>query len=216
MHEALQYAYDAGVLIIAAAGNSNSNVKPYPAGYGEVVAVSATDQNDQKASFSNWGDWIELAAPGVDVYSTVPTYHVTINDYGYPMNYAYMSGTSMACPHVAGVAALVWSRYPSKSRDWVRLWLRYTADYLGDPGLSYYGYGRVNARKAVEPSSVEHDLIVTSFATPPYVSPGTQAIMNTTILNFGAVDETDVVAQFWANSSLVSSQTIDHLSAGTR
>jgi thermitase len=215
MHEALQYAYDAGVLIIAAAGNNDSNVKPYPAGYGEVVAVSATDQNDQKAGFSNWGDWIELAAPGVDVYSTVPTYHVTINDYGYPMNYAYMSGTSMACPHVAGVVALIWSRYPSKSRDWVRLWLRYTADDLGDPGFdAYYGYGRVNARKAVEPSSVEHDLIVTSFATPPYVRPGTQAIMNTTILNFGAVDETDVVAQFWANSSLISSQTIYHLRAG--
>ena len=163
VHEAVRYAYDAGVLVIAAAGNDNTNMKSYPAAYSEVIAVSATDQYDNKAGFSNWGDWIELAAPGVDIYSTMPTYHVTLNDWGYAMNYDYLSGTSMACPHVSGVAALVWSRYPSKTRDWVRLWLRYTADDLGDPGLDvYYGYGRINARKAVELTPPRHELIVLS------------------------------------------------------
>jgi subtilisin family serine protease len=98
LHEVVKYAYEKGVLLVAAAGNVNINFKCYPAAYEEVIAVSATDQNDVKAYFSNWGDWIELAAPGVDIYSTMPTYNVTLNDYGYSMNYSHMSGTSMACP----------------------------------------------------------------------------------------------------------------------
>jgi thermitase len=70
------------------------------AAYEEVIAVAATDQNDVKAYFSNWGDWIELAAPGLVIYSTMPTYPVTLNEYpyGYSMNYDFMNGTSMACP----------------------------------------------------------------------------------------------------------------------
>ena len=163
VHDAVRYAYEAGVLVIAAAGNDNTNTKLYPAGYDEVIAVAATDQYDNKASFSNWGDWIELAAPGVDIYSTVP------------WGYESWSGTSMACPHVSGIAALVWSQYPTKTRDWVRLWLRYTADDLGDEGFDvYYGYGRINARKAVAQSPPVHELIVYEWETPPYVKPELQ------------------------------------------
>jgi subtilisin family serine protease len=215
MHDSLEYAYDAGVLIVAAAANDNSNIKPYPAGYSEVVAVAATDQNDRKASFSNWGDWIELSAPGVSVYSTMPTYWVTLNGYGYSMNYDYLSGTSMACPHVAGVAALVWSRFPSKSRDWVRLWLRSTSDDLGAHGFDvYYGYGRVNARRAVEYATAQHELEAFSMATPLYVRPGEQGIINSTVFNFGESDETDVTVQLWANNTIVSTGTIDYLATG--
>ena len=61
-----------------------------------MIAVAATDRNDNNAYFSNWGDWIGLAAPGVDIYSTMPTYTVTMNYMGYSMNYEYMSGTSMS------------------------------------------------------------------------------------------------------------------------
>ena len=215
MHDSLKYAYDSGVLIVAAAANDNSNIKPYPAGYSEVVAVAATDQNDQKASFSNWGDWIELSAPGVSVYSTMPTYSVTLNGYGYSMNYDYLSGTSMACPHVAGVAALVWSRFPGKSRDWVRLWLRSTSDDLGAHGFDiYYGYGRVNARRAVEYATAQHELEAFSMAAPLYVRPGEQGIINSTVFNFGESDETDVTAQLWANGTMVSAETIDYLATG--
>jgi len=215
LHEAVRYAYDAGVLVIAAAGNDNTNMKLYPAGYDEVIAVAATDQNDNKASFSNWGDWVELAAPGVDIYSTMPTYHVTMNDYGYSMNYSYMSGTSMACPHVAGVAALVWSRYPNKTRDWVRMWLRCTADDLGDPGFDvYYGYGRINARRAVEQAPPAHELIAYDWRTPPYVEPGATGIINATILNFGESNETDIVVQLLANDTMVNSVSIGFLVSG--
>jgi len=215
VHEAVKYAYDSGVLVVAAAGNDNTNMKSYPAGYDEVIAVAATDQYDNKAYFSNWGDWIELAAPGVDIYSTMPTYWVTMNNYGFPMNYAYMSGTSMACPHVSGLAALVRSLHPEKSRDWLRLWLRYAADDLGNPGFDvYYGYGRINARKAVEQTPLEHELIAYAWQTPPYVKPGTSGTINVTILNFGEYGETDIVTQLLANDTVVDSTVIDFLASG--
>lgn len=215
VHDAVRYAYSAGVLVVAAAGNENTNMKFYPAGYDEVIAVAATDQYDNKAGFSNWGDWIELAAPGVNIYSTMPTYHVTLNDWGYSMNYDYLSGTSMACPHVAGVAALAWSLYPNKTRDWVRLWLRYTADDLGAEGFDiYYGYGRVNARRAVEQTPPVHELIAYEWRTPPYVEPGALGTINATILNFGENNETDVTVQLLVNDIMVDSTPIGFLAGG--
>jgi thermitase len=203
LYDAVKYAYDKGVLVVAAAGNDNTNTKMYSAGYDEVIAVAATDQDDNKAWFSNWGDWIELSAPGVDIYSAVPS------------GYEYMSGTSMACPHVAGVAALAWSLYPNKTRDWVREWLRYTADDLGDPGFDlYYGYGRVNARKAAEQAAPAHELIAYGWATPPYFEPGASGTINATVLNFGGGDETDVAVELLANNTGIGSTVIGLLASG--
>ncbi|MEM2129937.1 MAG: S8 family serine peptidase, partial [Candidatus Bathyarchaeia archaeon] len=203
VHDAVKYAYASGVLVVAAAGNDGSTTKAYPAAYDEVVAVVATDQYDAKASFSNWGDWIELAAPGVSIYSTVP------------WGYESWSGTSMACPHVSGVAALVMSKYPAKNRDWVRLWLRYTADDLGDAGFDqYYGYGRINARKAVETSAPEHELIAYGLEAPAYVEPNSSAKINASVLNFGDSDETNVLVQLLANSTVVDTALIDLVPSG--
>jgi hypothetical protein len=140
IYDAIKYAYDAGALIVAAAGNDATKAKSYPAAYNEVIAVVATDTNNQRASFSNFGTWIELAAPGVNILSTV-----------WDNSYKYMSGTSMAAPYVSGVAALIWSQFPNMSRDHVRALLRATADDLGEAGFDeYYGYGLVNAEKAVK------------------------------------------------------------------
>lgn len=215
LHDAIKYAYNAGALVIASAGNDNTNMKSYPAAYDEVVAVAATDKSDGKAGFSNFGEWIELGAPGVDIYSTMPTYHVTLNSEGYSMNYDYLSGTSMACPHVSGAAALIWSRYPNKTRDWIRLWLRYTADDLGDPGFdAFYGYGRLNARKAIEQTPPAHELIAYEWRTPPYVEPGSLGIVNATVLNFGENDETDVTVQLIANNTIVDSVAPGSLASG--
>jgi thermitase len=139
IHDAVEYATNAGALVIAAAGNTGTKEKIYPAAYPEVIAVTATNKNDKPASFTTYGDWVDLAAPGTNIYSTYLR-----------NNYRSLSGTSMACPHVAGVAALVWSQYPTMNNEQVRSQLIYTADDLGAAGFDiYYGYGRVNARKAV-------------------------------------------------------------------
>lgn len=216
LHEAVKYACDNGVLLVAAAGNDNVNLKSYPAAYEEVVAVSATNQNDLKAWFSNWGDWIELAAPGVRIYSTMPTYPVTLNNYGYSMNYSYMNGTSMACPHVAGTAALIWSRFASASRDWVRVQLRYTAEDLGDAGFdNYYGYGRINAKNSVEQAPPEHDLLIFDWDRPQYVKLGELTTFNVTVLNFGTSNETNVEVELLVNNSLIDSASISLLQETT-
>ena len=216
IHDAVQYAYNYSVLVIAAAGNDAWSRKSIPAAYDEVVAVTATDSYDAPAWFTNFGDWVEVAAPGMDIYSTMPTYHVTLNDYGYSMNYDYMSGTSMASPHAAGVAALIWSQFPNATRDRVRAQLRYTGDDLGDLGFDeYYGYGRINAKNAVEQAPPEHDLLIFDWERPPHVKLGELATFNITVLNFGVSNETNVEVHLLVNDSLVDSTSISPLLGGT-
>lgn len=153
----------AGVVIVAAAGNSGNrpgrgdNVI-YPARYDSVIAVAATDSNDNRASFSSTGDQVELAAPGVAVFSTWndgdsphdPQPELYDGDY-----YKYGSGTSMASPHVAGVAALVIATGITDANgdgyinDEVRQRLIQTADDLGSAGRdTKYGFGLVDADEA--------------------------------------------------------------------
>jgi hypothetical protein len=148
----VQYAYENNVLLVAAAGNQYNDTRRYPAAYDEVIAVTATNEkSDQICSFSNYGNWIELAAPGENIWTT------DLLDENLPPNYQYYrygSGTSFACPHVSGLAALIWSQFPNATRDWVRNRLRETADDLGDPGFDYlFGHGRINARKAFNGTS---------------------------------------------------------------
>jgi archaellum component FlaF (FlaF/FlaG flagellin family) len=203
LHDAVKYAYEKGVLIIAAAGNDAWDIKAFPAGYDEVVAVTATDASDNPASFTNFGDWVELAAPGVHIYSTV-----------YNDSYAYMSGTSMACPHVSGVAALAWSQFPNATRDWVRHWLRYTADDLGNPGFDVcFGYGRINAEKAVG-KPLDHDLLMLDLQAPRYIEPGSVGNLSSTIFNFGESNEVNMAVQLLANESIVASVQVDFLASG--
>jgi subtilisin len=139
-------AYNAGVLLVAAAGNTNGGNITYPAGFDSVIAVTATDQNDQKTSFSPIDPKIELSAPGVNINSTIKS------------TYGQLSGTSQATPHVTGTAALLISSHNLKdlngdrvvnNKD-VRLQLQQTAKDLGSPGKDdTYGFGLVDAQAAV-------------------------------------------------------------------
>lgn len=104
LQAALDYAAAAGVVVVAAAGNLDSQLPQYPAALPGVVGVAALDESSQKADFSNYGDWVDIAAPGVSIYSTYP-----ISGYG------WWSGTSMATPFVAGQLALVRQAAPALS-----------------------------------------------------------------------------------------------------
>ena len=133
-----------GILPIAAAGNSGrrgSRGYPFvgnPARCPSFMAVSSVDCKRRRSAFSSFGPQVEITAPGSNVWSTYP-----------PNTYKRLSGTSMACPHVAGVAALVKARRPTWSGDRIRLHLLRTATDLGSPGRDwFYGFGLVNAYRA--------------------------------------------------------------------
>ena len=213
IHDAIKYAYDNGVLLVAAAGNNGNSFPSYPAAYDEVIAVSATDSDDNVATFSSYGMWIELAAPGVHIYSTLPTYDVTLNEppYNKTLDYDYLSGTSMACPHAAGVAALVWSAFPDYPNYKIREILKRTADDLGDVGFDeFYGYGRINAEKAVA-GIPDHDLAISKWQHPYGVRRNEFSVFNVTISNFGRSNETNIVIQFIVNQTLEDVKTISFL-----
>ncbi len=146
LHQDLvNYAWEHGVFVIASAGNYASDTPIYPGAYNHVFNVAGTgNDNDQVYSFTNYGDWIDISAPGVTIYST-------LND----NNYGYKSGTSMAAPLVAGIAGLLWSQYPDWSLDQITDQLIATADNIDDVNPDYRGLlgaGRVNAFRALTES----------------------------------------------------------------
>jgi subtilisin family serine protease len=156
--EAILRAQKAGALFVAAAGNSGANLDLggfYPAGYNvqasNVIAVAATDDNDLLASFSNYGpQTCDIAAPGVEIYSTLPTGSCPLCD---PSGYGYLSGTSMATPHVAGAAALIKSLYPNASLTQLHARLLYAVDHPADV-VGYTRSGRLNVFKALQSDTV--------------------------------------------------------------
>ena len=142
---AVRYAEEHRVTVIAAAGNLGLNRYFFPAAHPSVLAVAALDVRGKVASFSNYGDYIDVAAPGVSVISTIPG-----------GRYGMLSGTSMAAPHVSGLAALLLSRDPSLSPLEIRSIITRTADdqvgptTVDTPGWDpHYGYGRINVSRAV-------------------------------------------------------------------
>ncbi|UUZ85521.1 S8 family peptidase [Paenibacillus sp. P26] len=140
LHDAIKYAYDRDVVLIAASGNDNTNRPGYPAAYPEVFAVAAADSNKNKAPFSNYGDYIDVAAPGVSIAST------------YPHNqYAALSGTSMASPHVTALAALIRSVNPALKNTEVMDIMRKSAMDVGPAGKDpYFGYGLIDVAAALQ------------------------------------------------------------------
>ena len=145
IRNSIDFAYGSGCVIVAAMGNDDTDLPFYPAAYDNVIAVGATDGEDYRAWFSNHGAHIDVVAPGNDIYSTLPG-----DDYGWG------SGTSMAAPHVSGLAALILGRFPGMSPEYVRHIIRSTSDdEIGDMAEDpagfdeYFGYGRINDYSAL-------------------------------------------------------------------
>lgn len=143
--EAYDYAYSKGCVLVAAAGNDGSRQKrSYPAVFDNVIAVGATDLYngyDVRAYFSNYGSWIDISAPGVDIYSTL-----------FDDTYISWQGTSMSTPFVAGLAGLILSKNPNFTNEEVRNVLRSTTDPVAS--WEYIGLGRINAYKALQRDSI--------------------------------------------------------------
>lgn len=142
MEDMVNYAYSKGVVFVAAAGNEGDSGNPiiYPAAYAHVIAVAATNMNNERPSFSSSGDWVDVAAPGASIYST------DLNG-----GYTYKSGTSMAAPYVSGLAALILSKNPNLTPNVVENIIITSADDLGPPGRdNYYGSGIINVQKALQ------------------------------------------------------------------
>lgn len=150
---AVNYAINKGCILVAAAGNDNAQIPFYPAALVGVVAVASSNPNDSKSSFSNYGNWITCAAPGINIYSTVPG-----------NGYQYLSGTSMSCPMVSGLFGLVWSKNPAASAAAVRSAVLNNLDPV--PGA--WCPGRINALAAVSalPAPTETVCPVSAVALP--------------------------------------------------
>jgi hypothetical protein len=137
--DATEYAWSNGVVVIASAGNSGNTDVNYPAGYPKVIPVAATDQNDQKAGFSTYGNWVTVAAPGVAVITTMPN-----NSYG-PAD-----GTSFSGPITSGLAGLLVSLAPTATNTQIRDAIESTCDNVGN----FVTKGRINALKAMQKLNV--------------------------------------------------------------
>ena len=218
-------AEEEGLIIVAAAGNSGNPAGKgtntiYPANFDSVIAVAATDSSDNRASFSSTGDKVELAAPGVSVYSAWndnTDYNgnaTTCRDGNTNDCYKYGSGTSMASPHVAGVAALIikagYSDYNGdgviNNRD-VRAILQDSAIDLGATGRdTKYGFGLVNAHLAVQfaGSDINHAPVANAGADQTITDTDGDGFENVTLNGSGSTDsDGSIVSYEWREGSTV-------------
>jgi serine protease len=156
--DAINYAYSLGAIFVAAAGNATKDVNTFlPANLPNAIAVASLSPTNELSEFSNFGNKVEVAAPGEGILS------LEANTGGYVV----FDGTSMAAPHVSGVAALIIAQHPTFSNDQVRQVLRISATNLGSAGKDVtFGYGRVNAADAV---------LVNEVLTPRISSPANNA-----------------------------------------
>jgi len=171
LKDAVDYAYSRGVIIVASAGNDDSNVPQYPASYRNVISVAATDSDDRRWQYSNYGDCVDIAAPGVDVLSlSAEGTSIGTSNNGYT---TILSGTSTACPHIAGACALLLSTNPLMTYDQVYSVLTRTADPIS-PGICLSN-GRVNLSGAMHAVIPSRGYI--SFDSDYYARPGVMGML---------------------------------------
>lgn len=156
LYDQIVAAWDEGLMIIAAVGNNSGSVG-YPAKYGDVIGVTATDFTDTRPSWANYGTGVELSAPGVDIKTT---------DLGGGTK--PVDGTSFSAPHVAAAAAMLKEANPSWTNSHVRQALRGSAEFLGS--ATYYGYGMLDINAAIVYSPL--DSLNVDISGPTEIQPG--------------------------------------------
>jgi subtilisin family serine protease len=178
LENAVNYAYSAGCLLVAAAGNEYEDGNPtsYPAALDHVMAVGAVGDGDEHASYSNTGTYLDVAAPGGNPTGSSdsdPNHWITSTYWqGSGYSYVMVVGTSQACPHVAGLAALVWSVNTVLTNDGVQSIIETTAVDLGSPAWDEtFGWGRINAAAAVAAAPGGTPTPTPTATFPPGVTP---------------------------------------------
>jgi len=194
LQSAVDYAWNKGSVIVCAAGNSNSTTPNYPAACNHAVAVSATSSSDTKSSYSTYGNWITVSAPGDSIYST--------NNGG---GYGAHSGTSFASPVTAGLAALILSVNPVLTNTQVVDILKQNADDLGTAGFDQqFGYGRINVYRSLTAAKTAVPQTDTTPPTVSITSPSTGvAVSGTVLVNVTASDNVGVAkVELYVNGTL--------------
>lgn len=172
LEDAVNYAYNKGVVLVAASGNTGANFVLYPAHYPNVIAVAATDSTNTRAGFSNFGPEIDLVAPGVSIYSTF-----------WGGSYTYLSGTSSSTPFVSGLAAILRGIPGYGSPDVIALRMESTALDLGTIGFDdFYGYGLIQMDTALQLSPPPTSTYTASHTLTPTVSSTTRFAVSSTYL----------------------------------
>ena len=177
--EICTYAREQGSVMVCAAGNNNSSGEHYPSAYEGVLGVATVSNLDVRVSSSNYGTWVDVSAQGSSILSTFPN-----NTYG------SLTGTSMSSPHVAGICALVKTRYPGYTADQVRERVRVTSDNIDNVNPSrrgLLGYGRVNAEQALlknTPAVRVSDFALTDGDGDGVVEPGEIVTVSVTVTNY--------------------------------
>jgi len=200
LEDAVNYAWSKGVVVVAAAGNNGSTSPFYPAYYANCISVAATDENDRLASFSDHGSWVDVAAPGTNIYSTVPG-----------GLYGYLYGTSMASPEVAGLAGLLFSvtndtNGDGRLNDDIKARIEANCDNVGID----VAFGRVNAYKAVQGVSVLPSPTPTPTAPPSApipVSPGNGAVVSGTSITY-QWSASESATNYWLTVSTESTGSV--------
>ncbi len=163
LEDAVNYAWNAGAVVFAAAGNNGNNTILYPAGYANAIAVASTNAEDKHSCFSNYGDgYISVAAPGEAIYV------IDINNA--ETGYGTYSGTSLSTPHASGLAGLLLGKNPGLTNAEVRTMIEDSAVDLGSPGIDgVFGHGRIDAYRALTGDTSRSPLPIAfpRTATPP-------------------------------------------------